>query len=413
MAKLSPDFGKLFGAASVSNLGDGIMVAALPLLVAELTRDPLAVAGSTIAATLPWFLLALLAGAVADRVNRRTAMVSADVLRATVVAALATAVLTDSLNLPIIYIAAFAIGSAETLFDSAAEAFLPSLVSDGELSLANGRLQGVEWATNSFVGPPIGAVLFGAAAAVPFYANAASFLAAAVLIGMIPRHHGTPQYATTESVRTSMAEGIRFLLDSRVLRTLSFMAGVTNIFLMAVVATFVLFAQDILEVMDAGYGVMLGALGLGGLAGALLAPQVSRALGPGTTIQAIVLLQTLLIVLFGLNSNKWVAGGILLTWGSLVTAWNVIAVTLRQSLTPDRLRGRVSSASRLIAWGAQPFGALLGGALASWLGLRAPYLFAGAAWAAMFALTFPIVNNKTVAAAREGANAPSEVGSSQ
>ncbi len=408
MAKLGSHFGKLFGAASVSNLGDGIMVAALPLLVAELTRDPMAVAGSTIAATLPWFLLALFAGAVADRVNRRTAMMSADILRGVVVAGLATAVLTDTLSLPIIYVAAFAIGSAETLFDSASEAFLPSLLPDEQLSLGNARLQGVEWATNSFVGPPIGAFLFGAAAALPFYANAVSFIVAALLIGLIPRSYGTPRFTTTENVRDSISEGIRFLLESRVLRTLSFMAGITNIFLMAVVATFVLFAQDILEVMDAGYGVMLGALGLGGLAGALLAPWVSTRLGPGTTIQATVVLQTVLIVLFGLNSNKWVAGGVLTVWGSLVTAWNVIAVTLRQSLTPDRLRGRVSSASRLIAWGAQPFGALLGGALASWLGLRAPYLVAGAAWAAMFVLTLPIVNDKSIAAARERTAAAAE-----
>lgn len=402
MARLGPHFGKVFGAASVSNVGDGIMIAALPLLVAQLSRDPLAVAGSTVAGTLPWFLLALLAGAIADRVNRRTAMMSSDLFRSAMVAALGTAVLTDTVNLPIVYVAAFAIGSAETLFDSASEAFLPGLVSEKELSVANGRLQGVEWTANSFIGPPIGALLFAVAASLPFYANAASFLFAALLVASIPAHVGKPRYETRTNVREAIAEGLRFLWASRVLRTLSVMAGVTNVFLMAVVATFVLFAQDELGVSDTQYGLMLSALGIGGLAGALLAPSLSNRLGPGTTIQGAVLIQTVLIVIFGLNSNKWMAALILMVWGSLVTAWNVIAVTLRQNLTPDRLRGRVSSASRLVAWGAQPFGALLGGVLASWLGLRAPYLAAGATWAVMFVITIPIVNDRSIEQAREG-----------
>lgn len=399
MAGLGQRFSKLLGAVVISNLGDGVMGVAFPLLVASITRDPVLVAAATVIGRIPWLLFALPAGALVDRMDRRRVMVVVDWGRAVVVGVLGILLLVGDVSLAVVYLIAFLLGSAETMFDTASEAFLPLLVESDELDAANGRLQASEWAANSFVGPAAGAALFAVAVSLPFLFNAASFAIAAVLVAAIGGHFQRHKPSGDQrKLRAEIGEGLRWLWGHTVLRTLSIMAGVTNLVGMGIVAIFVLFAQDILGLGDVGYGLIIATIGVGGLGGALVAPLITRRFGQGTTLLASVGGLGLGSLAMGLTSNAIVAGAIACFYGFLIALWNVVAISLRQRLTPDDLRGRVASVARLLAWGTQPLGALLGGVVAAAFGLRAPFIVGAAIWALEFVVAFGVVNNRRIAA---------------
>ena len=346
MAKLGRRFSLLWAAAGVSNLGDGIFFAALPLLVVSLTTDPLAVALASFAGTLPWFLFALLSGALADRLDRRRVMIYVDLARAVLVGVLAIAVLTDVVSLPLIYLIAFLLGSAETLFDTSSEAIIPNLVPDGSLPDANGRLQGTVWVTSAFFGPPLGAVLFASFAAAPFLVDSVSFVAAAVLVALISGRYRPQRDLTERSITQDVSEALRWLYHQKVLFTLALMAGTINLFGSAIFAVFVLFITQEIGLSELGYGVLLGVVGLTGLIGALNAPRTIRLLGPGLTIQVIVGVSALLSLAMGFARSTVVVGVIAALYGLFTTSWNVVSVTLRQELTPDDLRGQETGDAR-------------------------------------------------------------------
>ncbi len=396
MSGLGSRFNRLWGAVVVSNLGDGVMLVAFPLLVASITRDPVLVAGATVAGRIPWLLFALPAGAFVDRLDRRRVMVSVDWGRAVIVGVLGLMLLVGDVNLAVVYVIAFLLGSAETLFDTASEALLPNIVPADRLDSANGRLQASEWAANSFVGPPLGAALFAAAAAIPFIFDAVSFAIAAVLVSTIAGTFRRDTPGGTQKLRSEIGEGIQWLWRHTLLRTLAIMAGLTNLVGMGIVAIFVLFAQDILDLGDVGYGLILATIGLGGLLGSLIAPMVTRSLGQGRTLMASQVGLGVGAVVMGSTSNVVVAAVVAGFYGLLIALWNVVAISLRQRLTPDDLRGRVASVARLLAWGTQPVGALLGGVAAGVLGLRGPFFIAGAVWALLFLATAPIINNRRI-----------------
>jgi predicted MFS family arabinose efflux permease len=202
------------------------------------------------------------------------------------------------------------------------------------------------------------------------------------------------------SIGQDIKEGLLWLWGHKVLRTLVLMAGTINLVMFAVTSVFVLFAQDLLGVADLGYGLLLSVLGVGGLVGALFAPRIVDRIGPGNTLRMVVVASGLLFLVFGTLSNVWAAAALLVLFGLFVTGWNVVSVTLRQTLTPDDLRARVAGAARLLAWGTQPLGALLGGVIASTLGLRAPYFIGAAVYAVMLVVTWATISNETLVAAR-------------
>jgi predicted MFS family arabinose efflux permease len=401
-SKLGKDFDKLSLAAGISNIGDGVFGAAFPLLVASITRDPVLVAGATLASRLPWLLFALISGALVDRMDRKRVMVITNVLRTVGVGLLSISVAADQVNLTFIYFIAFGLGLSETFFDTSAEALTPRTVRESQLAAANGRLQGLEWAGSAFVGPPLGAYMFAAIAAAPFFFDAASFALAALFIALIPGTFRSERIEVT-SIRADIADGLRWLWNQTVVRTLAIMAGITNLFGTGIVAIFVLYAQDILGVSETGYGILLASLGVGGLAGAVLIPRVVATIGSGSTIRASLIAQIFVLLAFTLISNALVAGLLMALYGFTITAWNVVAVTLRQSLTPDEKRGRVAGASRLLAWGSQPLGALLGGIAAAAFGLRSPFWIASVAFAIATLSVWNIISNQSIEEAR---NAP-------
>ena len=249
VGRLGSRYWRLWSASVVSNLGDGIDAAALPLLAATLTRDPRLVAGMAVAFTLPWLLFALPAGAIVDRLDRRKVMYRVNIVRAALVGVIALSVVTDTASIWLLYVIAFSLGTCETLFDNAAQSILPSIVETDQLELANGRQYAGEVVANTFVGPPIGGILFAVAASVPFWLDSASFLIAALLVATIAgsfRPAGAKVAGEKRSLRADIAEGVRWLRNHRLLRTLALVLGALNFASWLGMATAVLFAQEIL-----------------------------------------------------------------------------------------------------------------------------------------------------------------------
>ena len=406
---LGLNYRKLWAASAISNLGDGVRLTALPLLAATLTRDPVSVAMVTLAASLPWLLFALVAGAIADRTDRKRLMVGANGFRALVVGLLGLAILGGFESLLLLIVVSFALGVAETLFDNAAQAFMPALVVRDELERANGRLYAVEMVTNQFVGPPVGGVLYAMAAGLPFLLDAGSFAGSAFLVALIAvprrvveRHSG----GSRPSLRAEIAEGMRWLWSHRLLRTLAVMLGIMNMLTSAFYAIFVLFALEILNVDESQFGLLLVTFAVGAVLGSLLGARVSNALGPGTALFVSVLLSGLSTLVTGLVSSPWIASILFAISGFVGVLWNVITVSLRQSIIPDHLLGRVNSVYRFVGWGTMPVGATIGGVLARVFGLRAPFLVAGVVMTVMAFVALPIVTTRSIEAAKShGADA--------
>ena len=275
--KLGSAYWRLWTASTISNLGDGIDLAALPLLAASLTRDPRLVAGLATAAGLPWLFFALVAGAIVDRTDRRALMVRVNVARGLLVGVVAVTAATGTARIWSLYLVAFALGVAETLFDNAAQSMLPSIVPPSLLELANGRQYAAEVVGNSFVGPPVGGLLFAATLSLPFWADAASFFVSAALIATLvgsfrppPRLGLDGQPAPRRSIRADIGEGLRWLYHHRVLRTLALLLGTLNFCGNMALATFVLFSQEELGLNDTGYGLLLAGMAVGGVIGGLV-----------------------------------------------------------------------------------------------------------------------------------------------
>jgi len=401
------NYRRIWTAATVSHLGDGVTRAALPLLAASLTRSPTAVAAVTLAETLPWLFFALPGGAIADRVDRRLAMVRTDAFRMAVMAALGLAVATGHASIPLICVVAFALGSAATIFDNAAQAILPSVVERGALETANSRLYAAEIVTTSFIGPPLGALLFAVAATLPFLLDAGSFGLAALLVVALHGTFAADRPEAPAAIRHDIAEGVRWLWRHRLLRSLAIGLGVLNLASTAAMATFVLYALDVLHISKVGYGVLLTTGAIGGLFGTLVVTRMSKRLGAGTMLTGTVVLMAIATIAPGLWPHVGIAVASMVLTGVTDVGWNVVTVSLRQAIVPDHLLGRVNSAYRLLGWGTMPIGAALGGALATHFGLRAPFIIGGIATFGLALALAPIVRTTAIEAARaEAAGKP-------
>ena len=403
---LGSEYRKLWTASAVSNLGDGVTFVAAPLLAATLTGDPALVAGLSFAYTLPRILFALVSGALADRLDRRLSMGVVNAFRATVMGALGLAVLAGWASLPLLYLAFLLLGASETLFDTSASAMLPSVVQKDHLPRANGRLFTAQLVADEFLGPPLGGLLFATAAALPFLLDAGSFAAAAAFIlAMRGRFLAEKAEDTPDTTLVAeIGEGLRWLLRHRLMRALAAMTGVASVGYMTVFSVLVLYAQHVLGLDEAGYGLLLAFSAVGGLAGTVMAGPMVRRLGPGRTIFCSLMLGALSFAGMAGSANPYAVGVLLAAYIFHAVVWNVVAVSLRQELVPGRLLGRVGGAARLLGLVGLALGALLGGLLARAFGLTAP-LWAGALlFGALAFLALPAVNNGTIAQAREHAD---------
>jgi MFS family permease len=403
---LGPAFARLWAAAGISTVGDGLTQTAVPLLAATLTRDPFQIGLISAVQYVPWLLIGLPGGALVDRWDRVATMWTVDLARAAVIAALAGAVLAGQASVPLLIVAAFLLGTGQIFFDGAAQAAIPAAVGrePARLHRANGRLLGTRTVGGSFVGPPIGGLLFSAARSLPFFADAVSFLASSALIASLRGRLDTGTAAPRRRLRTEMAEGLGFLFRHPVLRTCAFMACVCNLAGAAAFGLLVLLAQDRLHLGSAGFGALLTAEAVGALLGSVIASRLARLLGSAV---AFCLLQVgfgLATVLVGVAGGLGlVALGLGLT-GLTVGAWNVLGQSIRQELTPGHLMGRVVTAFRMIGMGGAPLGGILGGLLALRAGLTTTYVVAGLAVVASGAAALPVLTERKIAAARAAVN---------
>ncbi|MDT8910304.1 MFS transporter [Amycolatopsis sp. PS_44_ISF1] len=357
----------LLSSSAMSNLGDGVGKVAFPLLATTLTRDPVLIAGLAAVQFLPWLLFAVVAGALVDRVDRRRAMVVANSARAVVGGAVAVVVASGAVSIWLVYVAALLIGTAETVADSAANALIPAVVGGDDLEGANSKLQACEIVGQTFLGGPVGSTAFALFATFPFLLNSAGFaIAAAVLLGLGGSYR--PKQAEPTRFRSDLADGLRWLRRSPLMLRLLAVAGLLSLLSELAQAQLVLYALDDLRLSDATFGLFAFVGGLGGLAGAALAPKLVRRSSRRAVLVGGVLCCALGFGGMGLTRQPVVAAGLFGLFAAAVVAVNVVLATARHTLVPGELLGRVLGVWRTVVWGVIPVGALLGGLLTELLG---------------------------------------------
>ncbi|MGP3943916.1 MFS transporter [Streptomyces sp. 6N106] len=372
-------FGRLWAAAVVSRFGDALRGAALPLLAVSLTDSPVLVSLVTACGFLPWLLFGLIGGAIADRVDQRRAMWAVDGARAVLMAGFAVAVWLDQATIGLLLALAFALTTLQTLFDNAATALLPSVVGQEALSRANARLMTGQEVMGRFVGAPLVPVLLGLGAAMPFAADAVTYLAAAVLVaslGVTP-----PQRAPRlpgGSLRRDIAEGLSVLWRDRTLRALCASTTLCNIGIGALIATLVLHITGWLGAGNTGYAAVITVYGIGSVIGGLVAARLTEKLGRARALVVCGTAQIGALVVLGAIRSLPVAVAAMGLFGFAGIVWNVTEVTMMQQSSPDGALGRVSSAFRTLSIAGAPLGALLGGVMAEAWGLNTPALGAAA-----------------------------------
>lgn len=365
----------LLGSNAFANLGDGIAKTAFPLLAATVTRDPLLIAGLSAAQFLPWLLFGLLAGAMLDRVDRRKAVVLANTARAVAVGVTGVLVYFDAANIWLVYATALAVGIAEVVADSAANVLIPSVVERSGLSSANSKLQATEIVGQTFLGGPVGSLTFALFAAFPFLLDSVAFaLGAALLAAMSgnyrPRRKEAPgdTASVAATVRTDIAEGLRWLRHNPLLLRLVVIAGLVSLVSELAQAQLVLYALQDLDLSNAAYGAFAFAGGIGGLVGAAVAARLIDRFGGRLTLVSGTVGCGVTFLAMGLVSQPVVSGVLFGLFAAAIVVVNVILATARHTLVPEELLGRVLGVWRTVVWGALPVGALLGGVTTRLLG---------------------------------------------
>ncbi|MBO4206945.1 MFS transporter [Micromonospora echinofusca] len=362
---LGRDFSRLWSAAAVSSVGDGVTIAAAPLLAAQLTDDPRLIGGVSVAFTAPFVLFGIPAGLLVDRVDIRRAMVRVDVARAVLLAVLTLGILGGWGGLPLLYVCMFLLGLGEVFARNAAQVLVPFITPEAGLATANARVMAAQEAGSGFLGPLVGALLFSVAVALPFGVDAATFLCSALLVSRIRRSRPVTPRPDTGGVLPEMLAGARWLWRHHLLRSLALLSCVINIAGSAMLAVLVVHSERVLHLSAFGYGVMLSCQAVGAVLASRIAPALTARLGrEGALVATATLIGTSEAVL-ALVPSAYAAGSALAIFACGTVTWNVVVVVLRQTLVPRHLLGRANSVYRLIAWGGLPVGAAAGGIVAA------------------------------------------------
>jgi MFS family permease len=380
--RLGADFGNLFTANLASSLGDGIARTAAPLLAVQLTSDPLLVAGVAALQMVPWLLFAIPAGILIDAVDRRRALAMANTLRGVLAAALVLLVATDTLTIWWLYAVIFLYGIGETVYDGSIRAVVPSIVPKALLPKANGRIEAAETIVQNFLAGPITSVLF-VAVLIPLGANAAAYVLAALLALALPMAASGRQFATAKPAQRepwhrALAAGFRFIFGNRMLVKLLMLSTFIGLSFSAATASFVLFLIERLGLPEAFFGIFLLTGAFGALVGSFIAAPLARRFGSGRTMAVANLVSVIPLMFAGLFPSLWVTGVVYFVTSVGVLVWNVHVMSLRQSIIPGRLLGRVHGSWRTVLWGSMPLGAVIGGLIGR-IDLALPFIVGGGA----------------------------------
>ncbi|MCH0538530.1 MFS transporter [Streptomyces sp. MUM 203J] len=372
------EFMKFWTGEAISQVGAQVTLLALPLTaVLALEASSSQVGLVNAASYAPFLLVTLLVGVWVDRVRRRPLMIMANAVRALLVTAVPLLAVLDLLRIEFVYVAALFIGALTVVFDVAYQSYLPTLIGKEHLVEGNSKLQGTS-SLAQIGGPGLAGLLIGWVTA-PFalLINGVSYLVSVITLVTIRRPE--PQPAPPErqtGLWKSVGDGVRIIWDSAHLRACALQSGLYNLCWMSLQTVFVLYAARRLELSPGMIGLLLGTGAVGSLAGSLVARQLKQVLGLGAAILTALLLCCLAPVIIPLAPANGSPGSLALfvlafaMIGAGGTIANIHVISLRQSITPDELLGRMNAGYRFVSWGTLPLGALIGGWLGDVIGLR-------------------------------------------
>jgi Na+/melibiose symporter-like transporter len=381
--RLPRAFQNLFVSNLATNLGDGVIRTVAPLLAITLTRDPLLISLLPALTLLPWLFFAIPSGILIDRIDRRVALRIANGVRVALAIFLVSLFATHSLTIWSLFLVAFVDGACETIYDGAIRAMMPSIVSKRLLPTANSRIEAGELILQNFLAAPLTSLLFAVAVLIPLGANIGFYALAVILALLLPRQASGAQFTEVgDGVRPrwylQFVDGYRFIMANRMFRTLWFFSTFTGLCFSAATASFVLFLVKQVGLPPAFYGTFLLTGAVGGILGSLSATWLKKRLGAGTAMAFANLVACASLLFVGLVPTLWAAAVGYFLSSVAVLIWNVLIMTLRQSLTPGALLGRVHGTWRTLLWGTMPLGSVIGGLLAR-ISLALPLELAGAA----------------------------------
>ena len=379
---MNPAFNRMWASSIISNLADGVMLAAVPLLAISLTDSPVLISLIGAMVMLPWLLFAIPIGAIVDRVDRRYIFAGANASRSAVVGVLALLIALDHVTIFWLLAAAFIIGVCEVAADTTAQSLIPQILEEKDFEKGNSRLQISETVIQGFIGAPISGFIYAAAIYLPFFINSLGFAISALLALTIPvkylqdiRQEGEEK--TERRFVADMKFGIAYLFNQKVLRRLVVTTATIGLCYAMGSATMVLFIIKELGLQERFFGVILAIEGVGAILGALVASRTSSKFGRSKVMTFAIIASSAVLLIQGFSPNIYIFVALATFGGFVISQWNILLMATYQTVIPKELYGRIHGTRRTLVWGAMPLGSLLGGVLANF-SLRLPLYVGGA-----------------------------------
>ncbi len=366
---MGPAFNRMWASSVISNLSDGILIAAAPLLAISLTDSTVLISAIGAMVMLPWLLFAIPIGVIVDRVDRRFILAGANATRSAVVGLLALLIATDKVSIYWLLFASFVIGVCEVAADTTAQSLIPQILEEKNFEKGNSRLQISETVIQGFVGAPLSGFIYAIAISLPFFINSLGLAVAALLALSIPIKY-LQDVRKDEAVQekkkfvADMKFGIRYLFNEKVLRRLVVTTASIGVCYSMGTATMVLFIIEELKLPEHLFGVILTIQGIGAIAGAFVAPRLSKKFGRSRVMTFGITSSSVVLLLQGFSPNIYIFVALATFGGFAISQWNILLMSTYQTVIPNELYGRIHGTRRTLVWGMMPIGSLLGGVLA-------------------------------------------------
>jgi MFS family permease len=378
---MGPAFNRLWASSLVSNLADGVLMAAAPLLAITLTDSTILISAIGAMVMLPWLLFAMPIGVMVDRVDRRFILAGSNAIRSAVIGAVALGIATGHITIYWLIFSGFIIGVCEVATDTTAQSLIPQILDEEHYEKGNSRLQISETVIQGFIGSPLSGFLYAIAIWLPFFINSIGYAVATLFALLIPIQY--LQDVRTDSPNETKASyiedikfGIRYLYNQKVLRRLVLTTATIGVCYSAGTATMVLFIIKELELSPQYFGVVLSIQGVGALLGAIVAPKASKKFGRSIIMTLGITSSSVVLLLQGFASNIYIFLALATFGGFAISQWNILLMATYQRIIPNELYGRIHGTRRTLVWGMMPIGSLIGGVLAHF-SLRLPMLIGG------------------------------------
>ena len=387
---MGPAFNRLWASSLVSNLADGVLMAAAPLLAITLTDSTVLISAIGAMVMLPWLLFAMPIGVMVDRVDRRFILAGSNAIRSAVIGAVALGIATDHITIYWLIFSGFIIGVCEVATDTTAQSLIPQILDEEHYEKGNSRLQISETVIQGFIGSPLSGFLYAIAIWLPFFINSIGYAVATLFALLIPIQY--LQDVRTDRPNESKPSyiedikfGIRYLYNQKVLRRLVLTTATIGVCYSAGTATMVLFIIKELELAPKYFGVVLTIQGLGALLGAIVAPKASKKFGRSIMMTLGITGSSVILLAQGFSPNIYVFVALATLGGFAIAQWNILLMATYQTIIPNDLYGRIHGTRRTLVWGMMPIGSLLGGVLAHF-SLRLP-MYVGGVIASLIAIS--------------------------